>query len=212
VNMGAKRGAENLQRFNAERSAQLAPLLAHELQLCRKRKLEFKSVGLLAAYLSDRLKVHRTTFLRNLQYRASLLAYLSSQPGVVGRTPDTTLEPAILQAKLSAARLEASNLRQDIKRLNALLARHEGVSGSDGGDESSVDFGNVAMLLVNVLSRVGDSIIIDYAQRSIIDLAAKPSDRILAGPERAGPFIAWLEQNQILPAVRLLKGLPEGVK
>lgn len=210
--MGGKRGAANLERFNSKRSAQLAHLLSHELQLCRKRKLEFKSVGLLAAYLSDRLRVHRTTLLRNLQYRTSLLEYLSSQPGVVARAPDTTLDPAVLQAKLGAARLEASNLRQETKRLNAQLARREDLSNTSGGEASDVDFANVAMLLVNVLARVGDSIIVDYNHRTIVDLAAKPSDRVLAGPERAGGFIAWLEQNQVLPPVRLLKGQREDSK
>jgi len=210
--VGAKRGAENLERFNAERSARVVPLLAHELRLCRKRRLEFRSVGLLAGYLSDRLKIHRTTLLRNLEYRASLLGYLSTQPGVVGRTSDATTEPAMLQAKLAAARLEASNLRQENKRLNAQMGSHSRVLGPDENDRSSVDFGNVAMLLVNVLLRVGDSIVIDYSQRSILDLAAKPSERTIAGPERAAPFIDWLEQNQVLPAVRLLKGQAGGVK
>jgi hypothetical protein len=210
--MGSKRGAANLERFNAERSAHLVPLLTHELQLCKKRKLEFKSVGLLAAYLSDRLKIHRTTLLRSLKYRTTLLEYLSSQPGAITRVPDTTVDPVVLQAKLASARLEASNLRQETKRLNAQLARREYLPGASGGAASDVDFANVAMLLVNVLARVGDSIIVDYNHRTIVDLAAKPSDRVLAGPERAGPFIAWLEQNQVLPPVRLLKGQREGSK
>jgi hypothetical protein len=202
--MASNRGAVNLERFNAERSAQLVPLLARELQLCRKRKLEFKSVGLLAAYLSDRLKVHRTTFLRNLNYRTTLLEYLSLQPGAVTRTPDTTLDPAILQAKLVSARLEASNLRQDIKRLSAQVAGHRHTTlSSDGTPE--LDFANLAMLMVNVMVRMEDTIVVDYDRRSIVDLAAKPSERVVAGPERAGPFISWLEQNQAVPGVRLLK-------
>lgn len=201
--MGGRRGAANLERFNAARSARVVPLLEHELQLCRKRKLEFKSVGLLAAYVSDRLNVHRTTFLRNRKYRTMLLEFLSAQPGALSRLPDTTPDTSVLQAKLSCARLEASNLREEIKELKAQLNRHTPGPTSEAG-KSDQDFGNLAMLLVNVLGRLADSMVVDYEHRTVIDLAAKPSDRIVASSERAGQFIAWLEQNQAIPAIRLL--------
>lgn len=210
--MGSERGAANLERFNAARSAHLVPLLTHELQLCKKRKLEFKTVGLLAAYLSDRLKVHRTTFLRNLKYRVILMEYLSSLPGAVTRVPDTTLDPVILQAKLASARLEASNLRQEIRQVNAQLARYEYPLSTRGVGKSEVDFANLAMLIVNVMGRVEDTIVVDYDNRTIVDLAARPSERVIAGPERAGHFISWLEQNRAVPAVLLLKKQKGGSK
>ena len=209
--MGSRRGAANLERFNAERAARVGPLLEHELQLCRKRKLQFKSVGMLAAYLSDRLKIHRTTFLRNLKYRAMLLEFLSAQPGAVSRVPDTTLDVSLLQAKLASARLEASNLRQELKQLKAQVNRGAPAQGSETG-AAEQELGNLAMLLVNVMGRVADSMVVNYRDRSIVDLAAKPSERVVAGPERAGQFIAWLEQNQAIPAVGRLMELRAGAK
>jgi hypothetical protein len=203
--MGVERGAANLRRFNAERSAHLMPLLTHELQLCKKRKLEFKSVGLLAAYLSDRLKVHRTTFLRNLSYRTVLLEHLSLQPGVVSRSPDTTMDPAVLQAKLASARLEASNLRQELREANARLARFENPVSSPLASKSELDFANLAMLVVNLITRLDDMIAIDFADRTIVDLSARPSERVVAGPDRAAAFISWVEQNQAVPMVHTLK-------
>ncbi len=202
--MRSTRGAANLARFNAARSAHLIPLLTHELQLCKKRKLEFKSVGLLAAYLSDRLKVHRTTFLRNLKYRVMLMELLSSQRGAVTRVPDTSLDPVILQAKLVSARLEASNLRQELARFKAQLARHE-ESPAAGYGRDAVDFANLAMLVVNVLTAVEETIVVDFENRTVVDLAARPSERIIAGPERAAALVSWLEQNQAVPAVLRLK-------
>jgi hypothetical protein len=203
--MGAKGGAGNLRCFNEKRSAHLMPLLTHELQLCRKRKLEFKSVGLLAAYLADRLKVHRTTFLRNLNYRAILLEHLSLQPGVVSRAPDTTMDPAVLQAKLAAARLEVSNLRQELKGASARLARFEDPLSSPAASRSELDFANLAMLVVNLIARVDEYIAIDFDKRAVVDLSAKPSLRVIAGPDRAAAFISWVEQNQSLPIVHSLK-------
>lgn len=206
--MAAKRGAENLARFNDERSATTLPLLTHELQLCRKRKLEFKTVGLLAGYLSDRLKVHRTTFLRNVKYKGMLLSYIASQPGVVARTPDTTSDPAILQAKLAAARVEASNVTAELARVRAQLEQFQkglpSLPSEGGGNNQAIAFSNLAMVLVNVLHRFPDFIALDRQARELHDLSAKPSQRVIVGKERIGEFIEWLETNQALPTVQAL--------
>lgn len=203
--MGAERGAANLARFNDERSAHLLPLLTHELQLCRKRKLEFKTPGLLAAYLADRLKVHRTTLLRNVKYKGLLLTHMAGQPGVVSRTPDTTLDPAILRAKLAAAKVEASNLNAQLSHANAQLEQlHRGLPPSDARDGDAVAFSNLAMVVVSLLHRFPDYMQLDRQRRELVDLSAKPSERLIAGKERVGQFIEWMEQHQSLPMVRAL--------
>jgi len=203
--MGAERGAANLARFNDERSAHLLPLLTHELQLCRKRKLEFKTPGLLAAYLADRLKVHRTTLLRNVKYKGLLFTHIAGQPGVVSRTPDTTLDPAILQAKLAAARVEASNLGAQLSQARAQLEQlHREPPASGGRDGDAVAFSNLAMVLVSLLHRFPDYMQLDRQRRELVDLSARPSERLIAGKERIGQFIEWLEQHQSLPKVRAL--------
>jgi hypothetical protein len=202
--MGAERGAANLARFNDERSAHLLPLLQHELQLCRKRKLDFKTPGLLAAYMADRLKVHRTTLLRNPKYKGLLLAHLAGQPGVVSRTPDTTSDPAILQAKLAAAKVSTSNLTAELKQAKAQLEQlHRGVPAK-GGTNDAVAFSNLAMVLVNLLHRFPDYMHLDRERRELVDLSAKPSERLIAGKERMGQFVEWLELHQALPLVRAL--------
>lgn len=203
--MGNERGAANLARFNAERSAHLVPALTDELRLCAKRRLEFKTVGLLAAYLSDRLKVHRTTLLRNAKYKGMLLAHLAGQPGVVSRTPDSTSDPAILQAKLATAKLSASNLREELALCRAQLERyascppnHSAVGAAD------IAFADLAMVMVNVLHRFPDFVQLDRQRLELVDLSAKPSSRVIAGKERIAHFVRWLEQNQALPMVQAL--------
>ena len=200
--MGRERGAANLALYNEKRSEHLLPLMTHELQLCRKRKLEFSTPGLLAAYLSDRLKVHRTTLLRNPKYHGLILSHLAGQPGVVSRTPDSTSDPAILQAKLAVAKLDASNARGALSSAKAQLQRLEGTgfSGQISGD-SQVGFADMAMVLVNLLHRFPDFIQLDRDRRELIDLSAKPSSRLIAGKERMSAFVTWLELNQALPLV-----------
>lgn len=203
--MGNERGAANLARFNAERSAHLVPALKDELRLCAKRKLEFKTVGLLAAYLSDRLKVHRTTLLRNAKYKGMLLAHLAGQPGVVSRTPDSTSDPSILQAKLVAAKLEASNLREELAKCRAQIERGASRPRNQGAvDAADIAFSDLAMVMVNVLHRFPDFLKLDSQRMELIDLSAKPSNSVVAGKERIANFARWLELNQALPMVQAL--------
>lgn len=203
--MGNERGAANLARFNSERSAHLAPVLTDELRLCAKRKLEFKTVGLLAAYLSDRLKVHRTTLLRNVKYKGLLLAHLAGQPGIVSRTPDSTRDPAILQAKLATAKLSTSNLREELAACRAQLERYASRPRHSGPvDAADIAFGDLAMVMVNVLHRFPDFVQLDMQRLELVDLSAKPSARTIAGKDRVAHFVRWLEQNQALPMVQAL--------
>ena len=203
--MGADRGAANLAKFNEERSANVLPLLTHELQLCRRRKLQFKSLGMLASHLHDRTNVHRTTLVRNPRYRALLLDYLAGSPGVVASTPDTTGDPAILKAKLAASRLEASSLREQVRELEARLQRLTRSPTAAAVSSEAVDHANLSMLFISVLSRFPDLLRVDFNKRELHDLSARPSERLVAGPERMGGFCAWVEQNQALPQLKQLK-------
>lgn len=203
--MGAERGAANLARYNEERSAPVLPLLEYELKLCKKRKLEFKTPGLLAAYLSDRVKVNRTTLLRNVKYKGLILSHIAGQPGVVLRTPDTTMDPAILQAKLAASRVEASNLRAQLEQAVAQLEHlQRGQPHIAGPQDGAVAFSNLAMVVVNLLHRFPDFLQLDRQRRELIDLSVKPSDRLIAGKERVGQLIEWMELNQAMPMVKAL--------
>ncbi len=203
--MGNERGAANLARFNAERSAHLVPALTDELRLCARRKLEFKTVGILAAYLSDRLKIHRTTLLRNAKYKGMLLTHLAGQPGVVSRTPDSTNDPAILKAKLVTAKLAASNLREELALCKAQLERHaNGPRHRSTVDTAEIAFADLAVVMVNLLHRFPDFLQLDKQRLELIDLSAKPSARVIVGKERITQFVRWLEQNQALPMVQAL--------
>jgi hypothetical protein len=148
--------------------------------------------------------VHRTTLLRNPKYKGLLLAHLAGQPGVVSRTPDTTSDPAILQAKLAAAKVSTSNLTAELKQAKAQLEQlHRGVPAK-GGTNDAVAFSNLAMVLVNLLHRFPDYMHLDRERRELVDLSAKPSERLIAGKERMGQFVEWLELHQALPLVRAL--------
>jgi hypothetical protein len=165
--------------------------------------MHFKSFGLLAAYLSKVIGVHRTTLTRNIDYKSLLLEYVGTQPGSVTRAPDSTLDPHLLQIKLASTQLEASNLRKELKKIQAMQTDFESLNSSSSS-RSEKDFSNLAMCLVNILSRFDDLLLVDFDKRELIDLAAKPSDRLIVGVERIGVFLSWLEQNQYVPMVAQL--------
>lgn len=205
--MGSKRGADNILKFNDDRSANTLPLLTHELQLCRKRKLEFKTPGLLATYLADRLSVHRTTLTRNPKYNALILAHIAGQPGAVSRAPDSTEDPALLQAKLAAAKLEVSELREKLRAATARLERSASSQTDSVRSDGGVAFADLAVVVAAVLSRMPEFLRLDFDKRELVDLGARPSERVIAGPDRIGRFCAWVEQHQALPHLQQLKRL-----
>lgn len=204
--MASERGAANIRKFNAEREQKNLALVEQELKLCKKRHLPFKSVGLLAAYLSDRTEVHRTTFLRNPKYKALLAAYLRSQPGAAAVVDDETDDPYALKAKLASAQAEVGNLRQEVKRLSAQLTRIATAQPAPiaGASRDDVDFANLCVLLCLVLVRA-ETFAVDSRGRTLVDLAARPSERLVGGLDRAVAFVNWMELNSSLPFVKDVK-------
>lgn len=203
--MARERGAANVRKYNAVRARTNLALLEPELRQCRKRRLQFKSPGLLAAYLSDRTGIHRTTLTRNAKYNVLLASYMSSQPGAAAVVHDGTDDPNILRAKLAATQAEVGTLRLDVKRLAAQLSRAATPPASGPcASKEGVDFANLCVLLSLVLVRA-ETFAVDSNARSLLDLAARPSDQVVGGPERAAAFIAWLELNASLAFVKDIK-------
>lgn len=205
--MARERGSSNLRQFNEEREQKYCLALKLSLEKTRKRKIRFSTLGNLAEYVSSNTGIHRTTLTRNPKYRMQLLAHLGAQKGGVEFVSDDDSSPDMLRAKLVASRLEVSNLKQTVKRLKRLLGAEKSVvtagsandkqtGSSNGQDDIHLKFVDTAMLLVMVLERVKDSISVNFSARSIDDLAARPSERMIAGPARAKAFIEWFEENR----------------
>lgn len=198
-----QRGAANLHLFNSEREAQNIPRIQEELKKARRLKLEFKSLGKLANYISEMTSIHRTTLTRNLHYRVLLVDHLASVKGYLETIPDDKASPEVLQAKLLALRLETSNLRQYVKRLELLSAsscgtppRPEELNQTLLSNQDYLAFIDTAMALTAVLERMKDTILINVNHRTIEDLAAPHSKRIIAGPERVTAYINWLRKEE----------------
>lgn len=203
TDMASKRGADNIRKFNSERERRNLDALHRELQLSRKHKLQFSKRSSLASYLAERTGIHRTNLERNSKYRSLLAHYLASQPGAAGALGDETDDPNVLRAKLALAQVELGSLRRELRQLSAELARakQEGRDSVSPRDEAR--FANVCMLLSQVLTRA-ETFAIDTSERTLIDLAAMPSDSVVGGPGRAAPYVAWVERNASMP---ILKGL-----
>lgn len=202
--MSSDRGAANIRKYNADREEKNLALVENELQLCKKRKLQFKSLGLLAAYLSDRTSIHRTTLTRNPKYKVLLAMHIRSQPGAASVVDDKTDDPYVLKAKLASTQAEVGTLRLELKRLSAQISRAADLPATSVNTRDGVDFANLSVLLSLVVVRA-ETFAVDFKARTLVDLAARPSDRIVGGAERAAAFVTWLEQNASLPFVKDIK-------
>jgi len=205
----SKRGAANIRQFNAEREERNIALIKDELKKARRLKLEFKSLGKLAEYVSATTRLHRTSLTRNTRYKGMLTDYLFYTGGALEKISDTQATPEILRAKLTAAKLESSNLRQRVKRLEATAStsiethRPEAGPNRASPDEDYIAFVDTAMALTALLERMQDTVVVNMKERTIEDLAAPPSKRVIVGPERTTAYVTWLRKQQ-----RLLLNLP----
>ncbi len=197
--MPRDRGAANLQAFNDNRSRPNPSLIEQELKRCCKHQLSFRTPGLLAAYVAERTGIHRTTLLRNPNYRALLFAYLATQSGAVAAWAELGDDPTALRASLALAQAQIGNLRQELKRAMVLLERTGGDSSIEGSKQ--LDLANIAATLCLVLERV-ETIAVDTKSLTLVDLAARPTQRVVAESDRASAFIRWLDENSLFPAAK----------
>ena len=203
--MGAKVRTSNLDAYNAKRSEHGVFLLEDELRLCTKHKLSFKTAGLLASYVSGRIKIHRTTLTRNPTYKGMLLAHFARQPGIVARTPDSTTDSAVLQAKLAVSKLETSNARSALSRASAQTDHQlKKVRDELVPPIEAASYGHLAMVVVLLLHRFPEFLQLDVERFELQDISAKPSERLIAGKDRLKSFVRWLEMNRANPMVKNL--------
>lgn len=199
--MKSQRGAANLRQFNVEREERNIPRIQEELKKVRRLKIEFKSFGKLAEYISIQTGIHRTSLTRNHRYNLLLTNFFVTVGTSIDIISDAKATPAILQAKLLASRLESSNLRQQVKKLEITSNRGSDIQQLDNISRASnetdyIAFVDTAMALTALLERMQDTVIIDLEKKTIEDLAAPPSKRVIVGPERAAQYVAWLRKQQ----------------
>lgn len=201
--MSRRRVSPNIVKFNEGRSRHILPLIEDELRLMRRRKREFGSVGTLADEVGRAIGTHRTTLLRNPRYKALLLEYLAGLPGAALRVSDDTNDSAVLRVKLASTKAQLVNLRETVKQLTAILEHQE---RPVEGVAARTAYADVAMVLVGILDRCSSFLTLDVERRQLIDLSARPSDRVVADAERLGEFCEWLHQQGRLPMVSRLLG------
>lgn len=205
--MNSQRGAANLASFNSKRTADRIPLVVAELRQCKKRKLEFASINQLASHINDRTSIHRTTLLRNKQYLSLLSAHFLSQPASVIAIKGGALPESVLRLKVKVGQADLGIMANTIAGLESKLERISSAKSTGQAVSSpEVALANVSIALCLVLARLKETMIIDFSKRAVIDLAASPSEAVVAGPDRVGALIAWLDRNQNLPVVAAIKG------
>jgi hypothetical protein len=200
--MSRERGAKNILKFNSDRMERNTSLIEEELGRCKKSKLIFMSVGALATYLQNATSIHRTTLIRNRRHQVLLANYMALQAHLSPGMSEHDKAVLTLKAELLASSVEISNLRSHIQRLEAYFQRAGQAipeAKAQASRESQGDyqaFGDTAMVLIAILDRFKESVSVDFANRTILDMAAMPSQRVISGPNRTGAFFIWLVQNK----------------
>jgi len=205
--MKSLRGAENIEIFNKKRTEERIPKVVAELRQCKKHTLQFSSLGLLASHIQDRTSIHRTTLLRNKAYLDLLAEHFSRQPVSVIAANEGTTPAEVLRLKLKVGQADAGILKHKICSLESKLDRiSSAMSHPQSASPTEVALANVSLTLCLVLARLRETMIVDFSKRAIIDLAASPSEAVVAGPDRVGALIAWLDRHQGLPIVAAIRG------
>ena len=192
----SERGATNIRRYNTEREERFIPLIKENLKKCKLRKVQFESLGSLTEYISSVTDIHRTTLTRNPRYKVLLTAHIAAQRGAC--------VPVSLETKLLTAQIEISNLQEKLRRLEVFIAKSGNKPSLDAPKQTSdaagaqdyLAFTDTAMALAFVLERFKDTIKVDFSKKTIEDLSARPSQRIIAGPERASAYVDWLQEHR----------------
>lgn len=205
----SSRGAENIMRFNENREKVAFAAIECELVKCKKHRMRFKSLGALAEYISSVTKIHRTTLMRNPRYRSLLANFSGVEELSRSKVPDGDAPLEVLRARMLALRLENANLVEKVRRLEARLksiGEHKAVSVeteqllAPASDKSMdyVAFADTAMVLTALLERLKDTMVLNFEKKVIEDYAARPSQRVVVGPERLSAYFQWLNHQKDL--------------
>ncbi len=134
--------------------------------------------------------------------RSLLIDHLRKTPGAAAHASADTDHLGLLKAKLALSLAETGNLRREVQRLRSELSKASREPDLPSSvDPDAVSIANLYVLLALVIGRA-ETFAIDVAKKSIIDLGAKPSEQLVAGPERASDFIAWIRNEPGLPFIK----------
>lgn len=201
--MDKKRGARNLKKYNADRELAQNAALDRAIKKVVKLKADFRTRGALAEWLSDAAGIHRTTLLRNKNYRLKVDSCFLLKKEVIEPKDTESASPEVLQFKVIAMGVEIASLKKKIRDLEERLDIAETKDASCSGDSSrllqeSHSFSDTAAALKLVIDRYSDFITVDYKNCTIEDRSARPSERIVVPRSRASAFVHWLEDHEDL--------------
>lgn len=196
-------------------------LISDYLIYLRKTRVRCAFVTDLAALVAKHIEesegapCNQSTLLRNPRYKAQLLSYMvrSRSPGSDGIDPSSISDPGA-KALLITGKLEASNLRRELDRVNAYVGHLEmqveeyRVAGKPRVDlpkhsaEASLQisdyelkFVRTCQVLRTLLDYLQVAVEVDAAQRQILD-RSKRRNNVIVGAELAQAFFEWLASNQ----------------
>lgn len=196
-------------------------LISEYLRYLRKTRVRCEFVTDLATLVAKHIEesegapCNRSTLLRNARYKAQLLSYMvrNRLPGSDGIDPNGIADPSA-RALITTGKLETSNLRRELERVNAYvghletqvedyrlagkprvdLPKHSGGASPQISDYE-LKFVRTCQVVRTLLDHLQVAVEVDTAQRQILD-RSKRRNNVIVGAELAGPFFDWLASNQ----------------
>jgi len=150
--------------------------------------------------------------MRNSEYRAKLEDYI--REGFVPQNNVALVElekvpTEVLRVQNLALELENSNLKEKVKQYEASEMRRKTklLAGKVLPPSVSDDyraFVDTAMALATVLYRQREIMKLNPDTQCIEEIGGRPSERLIVGAQRLGPFIKWRQENdeflkQVMP-------------
>lgn len=193
-------------------STRVAHIQAY-LKVAKDSRAHFAYVTDLAEMVATHLsqvegkKCHRSTLLRNLNYKGLLLSYMAADvaPGIK-RVISNKVESATEQALVVHSQLELANVKRENLRLKVHIAELRSRDSQFGAPELSlastkpaadeVAFVKTCQVLLRVLENFDGLLSVDFEMDRLLD-TSRIVDNVIADEKLAAPFIAWLRANKV---------------
>lgn len=206
--MGSRKGKNNFRPFQEERTSAVVTELESILSSTGKGVV-FRNRSSIVNYLAqqENIGLHRTTLRRNPRYWRIILKFFTEQRGAAQLIEVAEMTEAMTRVNDLAKSAEIQNLKNDVRRLKARLAKQDGDAGGSAipcadepaetkrsGSPTDIPFATTAkalLLLIAALEEREVGIKLDSKTGDIIDALDLDGPKILVPADQLRDFLDW---------------------
>lgn len=192
----------NLITFNEIRRLRYIKLIKKSLiAIDRRQPFKFKTFHSIASLIEELTGISAKTLSRNVEYRGIIQIFLNQKSRYDESIDISIASNSELQLKIKSQKLEMQNLREQLRIYKGLLGRKPSKNnlitefGQVTQKYSDVDFTYQANVFLMLLTRFESYIQLNIDAKELLDLTAKPSNRVIVSGEKLEPFIRWFTKS-----------------